>query len=248
MSRSATKRLALSMALGLAVGLPCAQPSSAVTATVTYKGQASAIYDPTGLFGTASPSLFSAAFVDVFKLDLSKGILHHYNFSGVLEDQLLGGSIWFAPSPVVTSKLTINGHSVDFSGDQTGQEINSEGASIGSSAISGASAGQSGLITWNLIDIRTDAPLSLFAPYSGVADPLPPFQGSFIICDFIATSSNSSSCSFAGETLNGSLTPESVTVRIGDGVPEPASWLLMLCGFGGVAAVMRSRRRITATA
>ena len=31
------------------------------------------------------------------------------------------------------------------------------------------------------------------------------------------------------------------------GVPEPATWAMMLIGFGGMGAVMRSRRRVTAT-
>ncbi len=39
-------------------------------------------------------------------------------------------------------------------------------------------------------------------------------------------------------------------LAIGDlsgGVPEPATWAMMLIGFGGMGAVMRSRRRVTAT-
>ncbi len=33
------------------------------------------------------------------------------------------------------------------------------------------------------------------------------------------------------------------TVSVTGGVPEPASWALMILGFGGVGAVLRSRRR-----
>jgi hypothetical protein len=34
----------------------------------------------------------------------------------------------------------------------------------------------------------------------------------------------------------------------GVGVPEPATWAMMILGFGGVGAVMRQRRRGVATA
>src|SRR5437879_7471221 len=83
------------MALGLILGLSTAQASSAnPIATVTYTGQATNIFDPTGLFGVPSSDLFSAAFVNVFTVDLSKGQLNHYNFGGIAEDQLLGGSFY----------------------------------------------------------------------------------------------------------------------------------------------------------
>ena len=41
-------------------------------------------------------------------------------------------------------------------------------------------------------------------------------------------------------------TPEGIT--LGGGVPEPASWALMLVGFGGLGAALRHRRRRLAVA
>lgn len=44
---------------------------------------------------------------------------------------------------------------------------------------------------------------------------------------------------------------DSVSLQVGDalvtgGVPEPGAWALMLLGFGGAGAMIRSRRRLAA--
>lgn len=51
---------------------------------------------------------------------------------------------------------------------------------------------------------------------------------------------------------NGGTDPNPTALRVemtgsaGAGVPEPASWAMMLAGFGGVGALMRARRRVSA--
>ena len=52
---------------------------------------------------------------------------------------------------------------------------------------------------------------------------------------------NESVCFPKDKTLSGFLTPDAVTVTVAGGVPEPASWLLMLVGVGGVGSALRSR-------
>jgi choice-of-anchor C domain-containing protein len=47
-------------------------------------------------------------------------------------------------------------------------------------------------------------------------------------------------------TVNDAFGPALDNVSITGGVPEPASWALMIMGFGGVGAAMRSRRRAQA--
>jgi hypothetical protein len=239
------------MALGLILGLSTAQASSAnPIATVTYTGQATNIFDPTGLFGAPSSDLFSAAFVNVFTVDLSKGQLNHYNFGGIAEDQLLGGSFYGALTPIVSSTLSINGHTVGFAGDRVGQEDNREGVFVNSAASSGALGGESGLATQIFTTIETDAPLSLFEEYTGTATPQFGYGGGFGICHLTATSANTSGCFPESNILQGMLTAQTVTIRIADAgsVPEPGTWALMLVGAACVGATLRLRKKMLTAA
>jgi choice-of-anchor C domain-containing protein len=59
-------------------------------------------------------------------------------------------------------------------------------------------------------------------------------------------SSNSTTLSFASAT-NTAYGPALDNVSVA-GVPEPASWALMILGFGGLGATLRRQRRVTALA
>ena len=65
---------------------------------------------------------------------------------------------------------------------------------------------------------------------------------------FTATATSSSTLlSFAGRNTKGLWDLDNVSVTA-DGVPEPATWAMMLVGFGGLGAAMRSRRKQIVTA
>jgi choice-of-anchor C domain-containing protein len=67
--------------------------------------------------------------------------------------------------------------------------------------------------------------------------------------DFIAQS-NSTTLTFSNSNQAGFLTPYGAAldnISISSGAPEPASWALMLLGFGGLGMAMRSRRSRAAT-
>lgn len=187
-----------------------------------------------------SPDLFDASFVDVFSFDLSKGVINLYDTGGLPETQLLGGSVFGLPTPLISSVLTINGHSVMFSGDATGQYDNRQGVLSSTFA---ESFDASNVYDFNIVGMGVNAPASLSQPYSGDAFTPDNYGGSFSICKYTEFAPGELACLQGDETLNGFLTPETVTVTVSGGVPEPASWLLMLAGFGGLGAELRRRVR-----
>jgi len=70
---------------------------------------------------------------------------------------------------------------------------------------------------------------------------------------YVSLSSLSGSTTFVGQTIESlglnpgtyvySLPNDTLTVVVPGAVPEPASWAMMLMGFGAVGGMMRSRRR-----
>ena len=54
--------------------------------------------------------------------------------------------------------------------------------------------------------------------------------------------------SFVVDYVEGNGSPSVLTFDAPGGVPEPATWAMMLAGFGGMGALLRSRRRIAAAA
>ncbi len=67
--------------------------------------------------------------------------------------------------------------------------------------------------------------------------------------DYTVTILNGSGGQLFTGNLNGSLANGAgTTVTFGGAVPEPASWALMLVGFGGLGAVSRSRRKLALAA
>ncbi|THD53370.1 MAG: PEP-CTERM sorting domain-containing protein [Phenylobacterium sp.] len=56
---------------------------------------------------------------------------------------------------------------------------------------------------------------------------------------------SSTSWNYGGDYGNGRL---DLTISNGGAVPEPASWALMLVGFGGLGAALRGSRRRAAAA
>lgn len=51
-----------------------------------------------------------------------------------------------------------------------------------------------------------------------------------------------------GQVRNGFAVLDNVSFNVGNGVPEPASWAMMLAGFALAGSAMRTRRRTVATA
>jgi hypothetical protein len=86
----------------------------------------------------------------------------------------------------------------------------------------------------------------------------PSFYRVFLPTDYISGSAIASTASYAFKSLldleltigtyNYTLGSDTITLHIGEAapaaVPEPASWMMMISGFGAIGAAMRRRRKV----
>jgi hypothetical protein len=191
---------------------------------VTYSGTVSITNDPTGIFAGAGDR-----FTDQFVFDVNK--IYRVQLLPNL-DELIGGPVYGTPSPALESELDIGGVTLDLPLNLVGQDFNSSGFEMLSEA-QGQTA--SGLWAYNVERVFTNAPELVTTDYSG---PARAENGDgFFIC-----MGQGVSC---GQYLvSGTLSPSAVSVV--DVLPEPASWGLMILGFGGLGAMLRHRHRALA--
>jgi len=221
-------------ALALASGMIAAGSAAAGTVTITYSGTADGINDPGDLFGLG-PSVTSGAFVDTFVFDLSLGARSSCCGGA---DEILGGSDWGTSSPLISSVLTINGHSVNFSGSSTGEAYYQPGvfAEATSWYVPGGASDTSRI---HLIFGADTVPAAFETSFSGT------WNGGQD-GDYFSVCGPSQSCNSTDSTLFGNLHPTSIVATFSDGVaavPEPATWALMLFGVSAVGAGLRFNRR-----
>jgi hypothetical protein len=172
------------------------------------------------------------AFTDTYVFDLAKGA----HFTNASSDEIFGGALFGTTSPLVSSNLTIGGVTLTFLGDRVSQEINNTGAYIGSSA---QSVDVNNVFSRNDLIALTNAPALITTPYSGGATS--GFGSSAYIC------AGGHTCAGA-YSFRADLSIESVEVTTTSSAPEPASWALMILGFGGLgAALRRGRAGVVAT-
>ena len=211
--------------------------------TATYSGVVANGYDTTGVFGAANTDLTGAAFTAVYKVDSSVNSLT-FNSPGSMSYRIGGTNYGFSSSPV-SAVVTIHGVSAAFGGLQTGEAYRSKVASGGNelfhetysaSTVKGVSTQQ---FVETFVYSKSNGPV-----FAG------PRSGGFLQDVVVDTSTGAYST-----LVQGVLTPTSLTIGVVQpqgpsvaSVPEPATWALMLLGFGGLGAAMRSRRRAALTA
>lgn len=205
------------------VGATAASASNLIH--VTYTGQATDVQDLNGLFG-APGSFTSASYTADYVFDLDVGL----RFSEPSYDQILGGPPWGAPTPLVSSSLTMNGHTVAFAGDYAGQQLNQVGALVTSTADS--RVGQTWTFLFNRLDFN--APYDLGTSFTATGSG----WGGFHICNL-----GQNGCLAEPERLRGLLSPVSMTVTA---IPEPGTWALAILGLGMAGSALRRRRRAVA--
>ncbi|HEY1559684.1 MAG TPA: PEPxxWA-CTERM sorting domain-containing protein [Caulobacteraceae bacterium] len=204
----------------------CAMGASAASATeyeAIYTGTIYDSYDYTGVFGPADSSLDGDAFVATYTFNTAVG--DRTTIPGVSDHLDNGGPFGFPGGETAT--LTINGVTVSFGGTYSW----STDAMV-DRRINGVA------------DTRTLTPLTDQLIFNIVLPPsAPPLFGTYPL-----TSVSSGDGHFGDYTAPGGVLIDDFATGYFDNmtyevveVPEPATWALVLAGFAGLGAVLRSR-------
>lgn len=216
--------------------------ASATILTVTFTGTLSEGYDQTGRFGAAGTDLTGAAFSVVEYFDTTKGVYNPPPF-----ESISGGTDNGIPGSPGSGSVTVNGVS----------------ASIAGGAISFLSRGQSSIGTFVYDhevagDVETYGGISAHLNY-GAGPPGGDFTtnfhgdclgvdtcyGVFNFGSFINLPNHGSETYYtdSGKFLISTFDITGGTDPV-SGVPEPATWAMMLVGFGMAGATVRRRRAL----
>jgi len=188
---------------------------------VTYTGTVTSGYDYAGDFGWFNSDLSGAPIVARFQFDTSKGVVS----TGSEFSFIYGGPGEGTQSPALNASLTVNGYTVRFVGSEFGEILSEENYGY-SSQFSQAN----------------DIMHYLMATVSIYADG--PFGSPTFTYDGDLSGADTAGAFYDGNGGGASLqfTSTHLTIRPA-AAPEPASWAMMLGGFGLVGGMMRRRRK-----
>jgi hypothetical protein len=223
-------------------GLMTAMPAAAVIKIATYSGVVASGYDQTGVFGAAKTDLAGASYVAIFVYDKTLGAYRASD--GVRYDYSYGGP-GYGNSPIIRSSIAINGvtHTVagtyagsaftaNFTGNDPGVEH------VSSERFDNGITHKFNELGFNLgFNNSVGLPTSLDQNFGPVAATRG--FGSFAFYTF--RYSRAGFVQYVYADLSGPAV-YSVSDPVRNAVPEPASWALMIVGFGMVGVVARRRK------
>jgi hypothetical protein len=233
--------------LGIAGAMLLVTPHSAdaSTVTTTYTGFVQLGTDPNGFFGTAGADLTGDPFEAVYTIDTTVGnqALSAGNYSTVF-----GGACCVPVTPVVVSAvLTINGHSFDIGGAWSGAAFASALGYSPFAEITHSSTDfetlTDGRGSYTIVSILDDLATSLTNPLMGWD-----YRNTFVLPN---SDDISSSGFFEFDVTDGGGFGRPITTRliftgkfavVPVGIPEPATWAMLIAGFGALGELMRRRR------
>jgi len=239
-------------AAAVIVTLGCAAPAAATVTLYAYTGTIREGHDATGVFGTAGRDLAGLAFTATFQRD-DAAVVYNFQTADYSEVATFYGSrpatltieggdpIAFAYGFGIQTQLDL-GSSEGFSHDvyQTGDYDDVPG-NFGSRQLHmGAGSAD------RPADYLPNGDYETLPSLTAAATPDFTWFGFVEIDEYVADMDT-------GEILsrnhaNARFAPTSLTVTtVTTGVPEPAAWALMLTGFFGAGATLRSRRRAVAS-
>lgn len=247
------KYMALTVAVIMASGIGAA-PAEAATYIITYQGTVANSTDATGVFGGSGNSLDGLSFTAVYTLTAPLPGAITTGGPTFSYAQIYGGSLYGAPGPL-SGTLTINGWTQAVAGDyfSTAVQINdlnpgSDVDEVTHHVESRDSDTSDGNFHLNYFDTTIYSRVNSFL---SIADYTAPLNYSTQPGDvgggyfrFEGYSDFGANAYYAV----GNLKPTSVTIALAPdtgAVPEPATWAMMIAGFGMVGSAMR-RRRVSA--
>jgi hypothetical protein len=229
-------------AVAIAASSVLSVSANATIMTATYTGTVTSGFDITGLFGVAGANLAGERFTVVYTYDTAKAGSSH--FQDASEELIYGGTQYGPPNPGIDAKVTIGSGTVDVLAGFSSYFITSQGAPAYTEhkivqTSTGAFPGASSHISVDTTLFTGSVPNRLADPFSGT--PSGPFAAfsSGVFQDIVYDPQTG----YAAEA-KANLTVDHLTVAAA-GVPEPATWALMLIGFGGLGATLRRRSAST---
>lgn len=233
-------------AAAVATGCLLGSQADAATVLTTWTGLVYSGADTQNVFGGAD--VVGDRFVATF--------VTNTDLPGALTEQSVdrtgtyGGTLAGAPSPVSATFSLFHGddlvRKLEFSGAQYGSDYKSLWRGAGDPAFFETRASNDdGSMVLDLMIVQTDrfAPTMLTDP-----DYAAPFFWDVSALGYLGdrTIGNRGTLTFDASTPGAAfgLVAQTVKVEVADGIPEPATWLLMLSGFGLLGARVRRRRAL----
>jgi len=229
--------------LALAAWLAASDASAAII-TATYTGEVGLSFDQAGVFGAPQSSLRGSPFSAVFTYDDAVAGAGH--FADSHSEEIAGGGGSLFSSPLLDATLTINGHTVSFlglpgmtNGRLLVDNLLEPPPPFGGWSVASGAAGTlpNGGTTHLGVQIVTDDAPTHFVPYVGEGSLFGVNTGTAYWIDVVD--------GVGVARFSVDLMATNVRLDVGSGaapVPEPASWAVMVLGFGGLGAMLRRRR------
>ena len=216
-----------------AAGLLAAMPAAAIVKIATYSGTVSDGFDTSGVFGVANTNLTGASWVAIFTYDKLLGGLQ---VSGADFDESYGGQGYgqSGQSPVTNVSITINGVTKSISGEWASHALTATSPAVahyGEDLVDDDATYMVHFISLNATP--HGAPASLDKNFAPVTTTLTDSAAGWFTYDYASGKLSES----ATAILDGSA-----DYAVSSAAPEPASWALLIAGFGMVGVMLRRRR------
>lgn len=226
-------------AVAFALGLAASAKAGIVTAT--YKGVVTDGYDQTGVFGTPGANLTGDSFTAVYTINDAEG---SSNYDPPYSSEIEGGSVIGVGSPV-SATITINGLTALIAGKGIGEA--EQGTLAGDYALVADYADNCTDLTCFNYSYYMSTYIKSYSnpivtnfdyhtPLSYTVQPGDYAYGTFVdeaVADIIVNNSRYSTYTYAD------FAPTSVIIA---GVPEPATWTMLILGAAMIGFAVRRRR------